>query len=86
MTVRKGSCVLSAFVGARRSLLVTQFAEVSRVQLMKSDDILGGRPLPVDAVDRLERLPCVSDSETRDPRDVVVESHVGSRIPRPGFG
>jgi len=78
--------VPGAFVGARRSLLVTQLAEVSRVQLVKSDDVLGGRRLLVDAVDRSKRLPCVSDSETGDPGDVVVESHDTSRIPGLGFG
>jgi hypothetical protein len=78
--------MLGAFVGARRSLLVTQLAEVSGVQLVKSDDVLGGRRLLVDALDRSKRLPRVSDSETCDPRDVVVESHDTSRIPGLGFG
>jgi hypothetical protein len=77
--------MVGAFVGARRSLLVTKLAQVPGVQLMKCDDVLGGGRLAVDTVDRRKRFPCLPDSETRDPRDVVVDSHDTSRIPGLGF-
>jgi len=77
--------MVGAFVGARRSLLVTKLPEVAGVQLMQRDDVLDGRRLTGDPVDRSQRFPCLSDSETRDPRNVVVESHRRSRIPGRGF-
>jgi hypothetical protein len=62
-------------LSARRSVLITDLAQMACVEIVKSGDALG-RQLPHDAVDRFPRLPRPPDAAVCDPLDLVVSGHL----------
>jgi len=78
-----GTCpsVQRAFVGARRSLLVTELVQVASVKLVKSRDAFGGS-LAEETVERGERLARSPDSRVGDLLELEVSSHGQSRFPQ----
>ena len=73
--------VQRAFVGARRSLLVTELVQVASVKLVKSRDAFGGS-LAEETVERGARFARSPDSRVRDLLELEVSSHDQSRFPQ----
>jgi hypothetical protein len=70
------------FLGTQRTILVTQFALVAGVKVVKGGDVLGGR-VARDAVERRKGFPRSPHPQLCDPLLFVVESHLQLMFPKP---
>ena len=69
------------FLGTQRALLVTKFALVAGMEVVKGGNVLSGW-VARQPVKRRNRLPRSPNSLLCDPLEIVVKSHRNSPIPK----